>query len=460
MRRERDRVRTPPGSLADHRPQHNVSHKSNSVEKVRGRRFERGMFLALLGVALIPTALVVSAGTWALRDTLRRSGSAGPWEAVAASGDTLAEEVARAWGPDSLPPSVARALAEHREALDTSAEMSRLWTAVSTRVLERLPFFVTLLAGLVLFLAWAGARVLARGFARPVGELVEWTGRIARQEPLPEPHESAARVGRIEELAVLGRSLRTLSNEVADARERAVEAARLSAWSAAARRVAHEIKNPLTPMKMAARQLRGAATTEAAETSADVLLEEIDRLDRLARTFSQVGSPPEGPPAPVDLGELTESLVSAHDQEEIRVSAQVVGSPPLVHGHLGALRAAIRNLIVNAVEACEHGREPTGPAPRVWVRVEEGRAPEGAGAHGVSIVVEDEGVGIPRDLEARVWNLDVTTKRRGSGIGLPLVRQTVLAHGGQVTAANRPGGGARFAIWIPAMDESVEAAKE
>ena len=111
--------------------------------KASSWRFERGMFVALLAVALIPTTLVVSVGTWVLQDTLQRTGSAGPWEAVAASAEELAEEIGAAWPADQpVPTTVSASVARHQENLEASAEMSRLFAAVSTRALDRLPFLV------------------------------------------------------------------------------------------------------------------------------------------------------------------------------------------------------------------------------------------------------------------------------------------------------------------------------
>lgn len=403
------------------------------------------MFFTLLGVALIPTAAVVAAGAWALGDTLERAGSAGPWQSVAESGDALTQALATEW-PDSVAPSavVNEAMAAHQQALDESAGMSRLYAAVSQRVLDRLPLFVAVLGLGVAALAWLAARVFARSFAEPVSELVEWTGRIAREEPLPA---TATTKGSITELNALRAALHTLSGEVAEGRARAVEAARLSTWSAAARRVAHEIKNPLTPMKMAARQLRGAAEAEASERAADVLLEEIDRLDALARTFVQVGAAPDGPPARLDLRELVSEVVRPLREGSVALEVRAPETTIEIDGHLDALRGAVRNLVVNAIESSETGRSPDAPAPTVVIMVDPGSNRDGRS--GVLLTVDDDGVGLPEGLEASIWNLDVTTKRRGSGIGLAVVRQTVLAHGGHVEAENRPNGGARFTVWLP-----------
>ncbi|MCA9738990.1 MAG: HAMP domain-containing sensor histidine kinase [Gemmatimonadota bacterium] len=408
----------------------------------RPRRFEQRIFLTLLVVALVPTALAVAAGAWALADVFERSGSAGPWAAVAGSGLGLVDALERTWPAEApFPSELTRAVETHRSALLRSRDMSRLYAAVAGRALDRLPLLALALAAAVALLAWLAARHLARGFARPVETLVGWTEGIARDEGVPTgPLDSGVR-----ELETLADALQAMSVRIRAGRESAVEAARLSTWTAMARRVAHEIKNPLTPMKLSAHQVLRRASTESDRGDASILLEEIGRLDALARSFVQVGRAPDGPPAPVDLMELARETADRFANGPIAVQVHGPPGPVFVPGHVDALRGALLNLVTNAVEACEEaGAGAGGGEAPVTVRVEapvEGRA---------RVVVEDRGPGLPPLLGDSLWNLDVTTKRRGSGIGLALVRQTVLVHGGTVDATDRPEGGARFTVWLPA----------
>ncbi|MEZ4417912.1 MAG: HAMP domain-containing sensor histidine kinase [Gemmatimonadota bacterium] len=407
------------------------------------RRFERSVFLALLTVALIPTALVVAGGAWALGDVLARSGSAGPWVTVAGSGLELIDRVERDW-PEAqpVPAQVSQALEAHRTDLVRSRDMSRLYAAVAARALDRLPLIAT---GLLLFvtgLAWATAHALARRFARPVHGLIDWTGRIAAGDVIPEGR--AVSPGFVE-LEQLGDALRSMSRSIDEGRRKAVEAARLATWSAMARRAAHEIKNPLTPMKLAAYQIRKRLPEDQDDGSVDVLVEEIDRLDALARSFVQVGRAPEGPAAMIDLVELCRALVDGFASAPVPVMLDAPPNPVFVRGHLDALRGALLNLIGNAVEA----QEGVQASPDAGVVVQIRTVADAAGAAAVRITVEDDGPGLPAGLEDAIWNLDVTTKRRGSGIGLPMVRQTLTSHGGHVRAENRPEGGARFVCELP-----------
>jgi signal transduction histidine kinase len=285
------------------------------------------------------------------------------------------------------------------------------------------------------------ARWLSREFGRPIGELAGWTQRIAREEPLPPPSDSGD--GDLSEIATLRSALRDMAEQIAEGRRRAVESARLRSWTTLARSVAHELKNPLTPMRMAAATL-GRDREGAEAEAAAVLRQEIDRLDEMARTFSQYGRMPEGPPSRVAIRELLESLARQHESHAVPVV--VSGEEVEVLAHHAALERAIRNLLVNAVEAHEASRDEGAPPDDAVVGVELSvRREEGW----TVIRVADHGPGIPAELLEEIWNPDVTTKRRGTGLGLALVRQAVEHHGGSVSAANRDGGGAVFTLRLP-----------
>jgi two-component system sensor histidine kinase FlrB len=137
----------------------------------------------------------------------------------------------------------------------------------------------------------------------------------------------------------------------------------------------------------------------------------------------------------VDLAELMNLLAGQHGSERIpiRVAAP---EPVLIEGHYDALERALRNILLNAVEA----QEPAGGSVDVTVGSDEGAA---------LVRIEDRGPGIPPELLEEIWNPDVTTKSRGTGLGLAIVRQTVGHHAGSVAVRNRTGGGACFEVRLP-----------
>jgi signal transduction histidine kinase len=395
----------------------------------RIRSFRRRIFLAILAVALIPTGIALVGGTLLLREIGSGTGTLGPWDAVASSGGALID-AAQAAAPDD--PIVREAARRHGEALTSSVRQSRLYTVVAARTVALLPAAALLSAVVLAALAAWAAQALSRSFAAPIAELVGWSDRIARGQALPAPSGG----GGAAEFDTLRSSLRAMAAELGRGRERELEAARLRAWTEMARRVAHELKNPLTPMRMSAAALArsdDAGTREAA----GIMLEEVARLDEMARTFAQFGRMPEGPAAPVDLVEMARAVVRRHDGQPVPVSLRVAGSIPSVLGHHDALARALGNLVVNGQEAVQ---EAGGGRVEIRITTADGDA---------TIVVVDDGPGIPAEVLDRVWLPNVTTKRKGTGLGLALVRQAVEAHGGQVHASNRKGGGAEFTLVLP-----------
>ena len=422
------------------------------------RSFRQRIFLAILLVALLPAAGAVALGALGLREIGTTVGTLGPWDAVAGSGRTLIE-AARTAAPDDS--AVLAAAEAHGEALSRSVRWSRLSAFVTDRFVRVLPWIAVATAALIGLLAFLTAHRLARGFGEPIRELVGWTGRIARGKPLPPRNQGDVRG--IEEFAALRSSLRAMDAQLREARRREVESARLKAWTEMARRVAHELKNPLTPMRMAATTLALEENPDHAETGR-VLLDEIRRLDEMARTFSQFGRMPEGPASEVDLPELLTSLAERHG-EEGRVVVQAEDDLPTVRGHLEVLNRAFRNLLVNGLEAAdtapEPRREPRTEGQEIDRAVADGGATEqplpavvvlvDRSADGVRVRIRDRGPGIRADLLDTLWNPEVTTKRRGTGLGLAIVRQAVDAHGGRVAARNarEEGFGAEFEVVLP-----------
>jgi len=404
------------------------------------RSFRQRIFLATLLVALVPTALAVSVATLIVRELGSTVGTLGPWDAVAVSGRELIDATRSVEPADSL---VLRAAEAHGEALSQSLRWSRLWTVVNDRFLALLPWMALLTASVVGLMAFFTARWFAHGFSGPIQELVDWTARIARGEPLPDRDVPGA--GDVVEFATLRSSLRTMADELDEARHREIESVRLKAWTEMARRVAHELKNPLTPMRLAATTFARDDDPDHARTGR-LLLEEIDRLDEMARTFSQFGRMPEGPVSEVDLPELLQSITTHHTESGLTIEVRAAEGLPTVPGHYEVLSRAFQNLLVNALEAVTANPRVGADAesgPAVCLQVD--RVPGG-----VRTRIQDRGPGIPEEILGTLWEPDVTTKRRGTGLGLAIVRQAVDAHGGTVEAKNLAGRrGAEIEVVLP-----------
>ena len=406
--------------------------------------------MVLLLVSLVPTLLTLAVGTIVLREVVLATGSAGAWAEVAESGQGLFGEIA-SLGPGSE--RLESAVERHQTALAESVRFSRLYAFLGERALSLLPAFVLFLVILVAGLALAAANRFSEDFARPVERLVEWTRALASGDPIETDGPSSVR-GKITEFAQLQDALQATSVELAEARRTEVEKARMRSWSEMARKIAHELRNPLTPMAMAAQRVVRSDEPAIAEAG-EVLGEEIERLEGLARAFAHFGTPPEGPMSPVDLTELLETLARRLSSDRFPIEIDSPPEPVFVRGHLEALERVFRNLVSNAldsVEAAAKGDGEEDPA-REPVRIELRTLPSAA-----EIRVVDRGTGIPEEILARIWEPEFTSKRRGTGLGLAMVRQVVHAHGGMAQARNRPTGGTAFLIGLPSDPEAGSGA--
>jgi signal transduction histidine kinase len=398
-----------------------------SVKRVgfRGR-----LFLILLGFALIPSILTSLAWSATGSLVLPFVGATAAWDSAAASG----ERVASTMRDVPLSDAQRRALDIHEETLRQSVVLSRQTEFLARQAAQRLALATVFVAIVIGIVASRVAGHLSRSLSRPLQELVGWTDRIGRGEPLPTtpPRRGAP------EFQVLRERMRTMSGELELGRARALEAERAAALRESARQVAHELKNPLTPIRFAVARLRRDAAPELKET-VDVLQIESQRLEEMAKSFSQFGRLPEGPRAAVDVGELVRYTARATIPPDVEVNVDVADDVPMIDGHHDALARALSNVMLNAVDACRGGG-------RVAVRV---RRAEVEGRDSVEVAVSDNGCGIPREQLARIWDPYVTSKPGGTGLGLAIARQTVLAHSGQVAADSAIGTGTEIRFVLP-----------
>ena len=255
---------------------------------------------------------------------------------------------------------------------------------------------------------------------------------------------TTSRVRGAPEFETLRRSMREMVSELEHGRQQAVEAERLHAFRESARRVAHEIKNPLTPIRFALARLRGQAPSGLQE-DVDVIAVESDRLDRMAKSFAEFGRLPEGPPSEVDMGELVRYTARSCVPAGIALDLQIDENLPRVYGHNGALAGALTNVLLNAVDA-------SGASGRITVSA---RLAKLAGRDAVRITVADNGIGIAPDSLERIWEPYVTNKPGGTGLGLSIARQAIWAHNGTVNAASTLGSGTEIQFTIPADGASA-----
>jgi signal transduction histidine kinase len=393
-------------------------------------RFRTRLFFTLLLFAVLPAAVFTVVWTTTLSTALPLLSGSAAWDRVAATGERAITTARQ----EPLSANARAALVAHEQELDASVTQARRYRYLAMRAIPII--FAAAIGGLAL-LAVLASRVaghLARQLSRPLDELVGWTDRIARALPVPEgpPRRGAP------EFAVLRSRMRTMAADLEAGRARALEAERLRAFRETARQVAHELKNPLTPIRLAVARLNRDAPPELHDT-VEVLATESARLEDMAKSFSQFGRLPEGPAADVDLGEMTRYMAKATVPPHIPVAVDVDDSTPLVRGHYDALARAFSNVLLNASDACSGGGSIT-------VRVGPTTTDNGAG---VELLVHDTGSGIPPERLAHIWEPYVTHKPGGTGLGLAITRQTIEAHGGRVAVRSTVGVGTDVTLTIP-----------
>lgn len=380
--------------------------------------------LVLLG-ALPTTALIVG---WAvtLQATSPTGSTALALEQIGTAGRLVIESV----DTISLSPDERREFAVEVEALNQALGEAQRSLVYMGYYSAGLAIAILIVGAILVYASMLLAGHLSRQLSRPISELVGWTDKIRQSQPLPDgpPTRGAP------EFEALRSALRDMADELAAGRSRELEAERLRAFREVARRVAHEMKNPLTPIRFAIAQLRRTAAPEQTE-SLEVLEAEAAQLEQLAKEFTDFGRLPVGPAAEVDVSELVGELVKAVVPDSMTVDLRLDATGPLIVGYYDPLRRALGNVLRNAVEA-------TGGTGHVAVSVQ--------GSNGAMIVqVADDGPGIPAPERANVFDPYVTGKTEGTGLGLALVRQTVQQHAGEIRIEDTPGGGATFIISLP-----------
>ena len=403
--------------------------------------FRTRLFAMLLLFALVPTVTVTLTWAGVATRTLSRFSARSAWERIAKSGDESYRIVTTA----PLTAEQRAALDAHQAELRESVQLARRFDFVTGRSI-RLVILGAVVA--IVLVAVGASRVaghLSRQLSRPLDELVGWTGIIRSGRPIPR---QADRRG-APEFEVLRTGMRTMASELEAGRRRALEAERAEAFRESARRFAHELKNPLTPIRFAVDRLRRGAPDELRDT-VEVLAEEASRLEVMAKSFAQFGRLPDGPAADVDVAEMVTRVAETTVPDWITLTLDCAPDLPLVRGYYEPLVRAVANVLLNAVDA-------TPPGGTIEVAVTAGPAVGRAGdtvsppieTRQVVITVRDTGCGIAPEALSRIFDPYVTTKPGGTGLGLAIAQQTVQAHAGTIEVTSEPGRGTTMMMQLP-----------
>jgi two-component system, NtrC family, nitrogen regulation sensor histidine kinase NtrY len=363
-------------------------------------------------------------------------------------------------------------LAGERATGDTSVERVRLrWAAVP---LEGGPWLVvaiphtllaevtgglqrlTLVAGLLsLVAALVVAWVLSARVARPVRGLAEGARRVAAGDL-----DARVAVSGDDEVADLARAFNAMTEELQSSRDRLVQAERVAAWREMARRLAHELKNPIFPIQLSIETLRRALDQGTARTegrppfenlfreSSETILQELSALRRIVDEFGDFSRMPRPTLVATDVNAVADQVLALHQSRAgaVDVRRELAAGLPPAAADPDLLGRALGNLVGNAFDAMPEGGTLT-------VRT-------AAGADGVRIDVADTGPGLTDDQRTRLFTPYYTTKRGGTGLGLAIVQGIVADHGGRVQVESAAGRGTTFTLVLPVFTGIMEPRRE
>jgi two-component system, NtrC family, nitrogen regulation sensor histidine kinase NtrY len=371
-------------------------------------------------------------------------------------------------------PQLALVFAADKARFDELSEMSQFidnYKVVDRRSKEDIQAYVwafTVLLGVTIGLAIAVGTFLARGVAVRLGELASATARVGAGN-------LSIRVGEggNDEITALARAFNRMLGEVEASRARIEYLQRISAWQEMARRLAHEIKNPLTPIQLGVQEIHrryeghDEQFRDLLDTTLEIVEDEVGTLRRLVSEFSDFARLPQAHLERADLAEFLgeqrrqiEGTEAPEGQsgEELSV-IRLHGARPSFEWVLPStpadalvdrqmLRRVLLNLIQNAADALADAKHEQ-PKIKVSLRRE---------ADFFVIDVEDNGPGIPTEMREVIFDPYMTTKHTGTGLGLAIVKKIAIEHGGMITADASNLGGARLRLTLPAS--GTTAARE
>jgi two-component system nitrogen regulation sensor histidine kinase NtrY len=297
----------------------------------------------------------------------------------------------------------------------------------------------------LIFLAILTAFYLSDLLIQPIANLEDATRRIA------EGDFSFRILSRSrEDLGHLVESFNGMIAELERSRNQLRQSERVSAWKDIAQRLAHEIKNPLTPIKLSAERLRrrfesGAENfAEVLDGSVKTITREVDHLSGLLTEFRDFARLPFPQPRMVNLKLIIEDVLDIHKGSDMAVQLEDIGDDTQIYVDPDQFRQVLGNLVKNAGEAMEGGRGELRFQSRIL---------SASGKRFQRISIQDNGSGISPEAQSEIFNPYFTTKAEGTGLGLAIVQRIIQDHNGDIRVESEPGNGCRFYIDLPLPED-------
>jgi len=246
---------------------------------------------------------------------------------------------------------------------------------------------------------------------------------------------------------------------------RLIQAQRDAAWGEVARRLAHEIKNPLTPIQLSAERLRHKYLRKLSEEDGKLLkrltgtiTNQVETMKEMVNAFSEYARSPKLNSRAMDLNGLVKEVAEMYrGHSGVALAMQLAPQLPLVKADAGRLRQVLHNLIKNAIEAMED--MPADATPTITIASDIAMPAGSLPASMVVLSIADNGPGIPKDLREHLFEPYVTNKEKGSGLGLAVVKKILEEHGGDICVDSGPDQGTRFTLRLP-IDQQTRARQD
>jgi nitrogen fixation/metabolism regulation signal transduction histidine kinase len=301
--------------------------------------------------------------------------------------------------------------------------------------------FVIYLAIFAIFII--GTVILSNRLTKPLQMIQTGLSRISRGEM----NIQVAVTGK-DEIGSLAKAYNEMVEKLEQARKELVEAEREAAWKEMAQQVAHEIKNPLTPMKLNLQHLQQRLEANPdkvmelkpiIEKTAENIIEQIESLNKIASDFSKFAKPVQDPFEPVDLKKLLTSICELYNHDNnVSIESSFPESDLKVSGVEDELRRVFINLVKNGIEAQEEGKANINITSE---KVQKS----------IKIQISDNGEGIAPEDRDRIFVPNFSTKSSGTGLGLAITKKIVEAHQGKITFESDKGAGTTFTLTFPAL---------
>jgi len=335
---------------------------------------------------------------------------------------------------------------------ENSYNTAQLWK-------EKVPFALRLSLGLFSIGMFAVSILvsffLARQLSRPIVELARATQRVSKGDTdfVLENSEEG-------EMGILIESFNQMTKDLKSKKEELLHIQRVAAWKEVAQRMAHEIKNPLTPIQLSAERIKRKLDSpnkekleEIIRTGTETIIGQVRVLEHLVKEFSEFARMP----SPVLINQninpiIEESLNLFKDRENINFSLRLSKNLPEVFVDKRLFLGVINNLIKNAIEAITIDRVENGKDISGVIKITTKHDKKFL-RKSVILLIEDNGPGLPEKLKEKIFEPYFSTKEaHGTGIGLTIVQKTVYDHGGQIYVENSDMGGCKFKIELPTQE--------